>query len=38
MGDVERAQVILYLKATGMKRALLMNFGGPVLQRERFAN
>ncbi len=36
--DVDRAQVIHYLKATGMKRALLLNFGGPVLQRERFAN
>jgi GxxExxY protein len=36
--DVERAQTINYLKATGKKRALLLNFGAPSLQKERFAN
>jgi GxxExxY protein len=30
-----RAQVIHYMKATRIPRALLMNFGGPVLQFER---
>ena len=38
ISDVERAQAINYLKATGKKRALLLNFGAPSLQRERFAN
>ena len=31
----ERAQVINYLKATGLKRALLINFGASSLQYER---
>jgi GxxExxY protein len=30
-----RAQVIHYMKATQIQRALLMNFGGPTLQLER---
>lgn len=30
-----RAQVIHYMKATQIQRALLMNFGGPALQFER---
>jgi len=30
-----RAQVIHYMKATQIQRALLMNFGGPTLQFER---
>lgn len=38
IGEVERAQTINYLKATGKKRALLLNFGASSLQRERFAN
>jgi GxxExxY protein len=33
--DVHRAQVINYLKATGLKVALLINFAGPKLQWER---
>ena len=36
--DVERAQVLNYLKATGFKRALLINFGAGSLEFERFAN
>ena len=36
--DTERAQIINYLKATGRKRGLLLNFGASSLQRERFAN
>src|SRR4051812_39529731 len=32
---VERAQVINYLKATGFKRALILNFGATSLQYER---
>jgi GxxExxY protein len=34
----ERAQVINYLKAANLKRALLLNFGTPVLGIERFVN
>ncbi len=34
--DVERAQVINYLKATGLQRALLLNFGTPSLEHKRF--
>jgi GxxExxY protein len=30
-----RAQLIHYMKAPGIQRALLINFGGPVLQFER---
>jgi hypothetical protein len=33
--NIERAQVINYLKATGLTRALLINFGAPSLQYER---
>ena len=33
--NVERAQVINYLKVTGLSRALLINFGAPSLQYER---
>lgn len=33
--DVDRAQVLHYLKATGIKRALLINFGAISLEYER---
>ena len=36
--DVDRAQTINYLKATGYERALLTNFGAPSLQYERIVN
>jgi len=37
VSGTERAQVINYLKATGHRRALLINFGLPSLRYERFA-
>ncbi|MEM6884249.1 MAG: GxxExxY protein [Verrucomicrobiota bacterium] len=36
--DVETSQVIHYLKATGLKRALLFNFGARTLQYKRLSN
>jgi len=35
VGPIERAQVLNYLKATGLRRALLINFGAESLQFER---
>ena len=36
--DVETAQALHYLKATGFNRALLINFGNPRLEYKRFIN
>jgi GxxExxY protein len=36
--DIHRAQLIHYLQATGLKRGLLLNFGAPDFQFERFVN
>ena len=36
--DVHFAQCINYLKATGMKICLLINFGQPKIEIKRFAN
>jgi GxxExxY protein len=35
LGDSEKAQVINYLNAGKLSRALLINFGAPILQYER---
>ena len=35
IGEIEKAQVINYLKATGLKLGLLINFGQTSLQSER---
>lgn len=36
LGTVEEAQVLNYLKASNLERALLLNFGAPSLQHKRF--
>jgi len=38
LSDIERAQVINYLKATGYELGLLANFGETSLKVERFCN
>ena len=35
LGDADTAQALNYLKATGLRRALLLNFGGASLQHRR---
>jgi GxxExxY protein len=36
LGSIECAQVLNYLKATALNRAILLNFGTPSLQHRRF--
>ncbi|HVT88018.1 MAG TPA: GxxExxY protein [Tepidisphaeraceae bacterium] len=38
LSGVERSQILNYLKATGFKRGLLINFGSASLEYERFSN
>ena len=38
LSDVEKAQIINYLKATGYKLGILANFGETSLKTERFCN
>jgi GxxExxY protein len=38
LGGIEEAQIINYLKATGLEVGLLINFGAPSLEHKRFAN
>ena len=38
LGGIEEAQIINYLKATGLEVGLLLNFGAASLEHKRFAN
>lgn len=38
LSGVEESQIINYLKATGLKTGLLLNFGTPTLAYKRFKN
>lgn len=36
--DIEKAQILNYLKATNLEVGLLLNFGSKSLEKQRFAN
>jgi GxxExxY protein len=36
--NIEEAQLLNYLKATGISKGLLLNFGAPSLEIKRYAN
>lgn len=38
LSGTEESQIINYLKATGLKTGLLLNFGAPSLEKKRFKN
>jgi GxxExxY protein len=38
LGNIEEAQILNYLKATGLEVGLLLNFGSTSLEYKRFAN
>ena len=38
LGDADYAQVLHYLRCTGLRRGLLLNFGTPKLQKRRFVH